>query len=419
MHGHYVIDPARHRVDDIVKVLGEIALPLIIGHGINPGHARFCQLLALMRDSMNAQITFGPRVKKSPYFDATVKAGVTHFSIYNHTFMPTSYGDVEGEYWRLIQGVSMWDVSCQAQLELRGPNASDLAQAVVTRDLTTTQIGQGKYAPMVDHAGRLLNDPLLLRVGDDRWWLSLADSDMLFWCQAIAAEQEMDVRTNIVDVAPLAVQGPLAQAVVADIFGDWVSDLRHFRYQEAEIDGISVWVGRAGWSKQGGFELYLQMPDRGTDLWNIVAEAGRPYQIGPGAPNAIERIESSLLSYGSDTDADSDPFECGIGRFVDLDSGVDFIGRPSLSEKRDAGLRRQLVGIFLDGDRMLFSEHPWPVRVGEKMVGSVRATAFSPRLERNIGLAILDVPHNDAGSTATADDPGGSRQIEVANLPFL
>ena len=230
----------------------------------------------------------------------------------------------------------------------------------------------------------------------------------------------MDVTTEIVDVAPLAVQGPFAEAVVADIFGDWVKESSPLpvpgsRHRTGSRCGS---VGPAGRNRTG-FEIYLQMPDRGTDLWNIVAEAGRPYQIGPGPPNAIERIESFLLSYGSDTDADSDPFECGIGRFVDLDSGIEFIGRQSLAEKRDAGLSRQLVGIFLDGNRIFFSEHPWPVRMGDDLIGSVRATAFSPRLERNIGLAILDVPYNDVGSTATAFDPDGPRQIEVTNLPFL
>ena len=360
----------------------------------------------------------GSRIAKSPFFDCTVAAGAKRFSVFNHMLLPMSYGDEVAEYWRLIDGVVMWDVACQVQVELSGPDACTLAQAVVCRDLSNVPVGQAKYAPMVDHSGRLMNDPLVLRVEADRWWLSLADSDMVYWCRAVGAERGLDVTVTIPDVLPLAVQGPLAVNVVADLVGDWVRDLRFFRYQQTSLEGISLWVGRAGCSKQGGFELYLLDRSRGCALWRLAAEAGEPYGIGPGAPNNAERIESFLLSYRGDTPDDADPFEARLERFLDLDSGIDFIGRDALLQKRADGLKRQLVGVLIEGPDMGALEHPWLVTAGAKPVGSVRAAAYSPRLERNIGLALIDVPHNRTGTALTVHHPTGPRDVEVADLPF-
>ena len=367
---------------------------------------------------MTFELAIGSRIAKSPFFDCTVEAGARRFSVYNHMLLPVSYGNEVAEYWRLIDGVVMWDVACQVQVELSGPDASMLAQAVVCRDLSRVAVGQARYAPMVDHSGRLMNDPLVLRVESDRWWLSLADSDMVYWCRAVGAERGLEVEVTIPDVYPLAVQGPLAEKVMADLLGEWVRDLGFFNYRATTVEGIGVWVGRAGWSKQGGFELYLLDRHRGSDLWRLVARAGEPHGIIPAAPNNAERIESFLLSYRGDTPDDVDPFEARLGRFLDLDSGVDFIGRDALIRKRSAGLSRQLVGLWIEGDQVGGLEHPWPITLGSQAVGTVRAAAYSPRLERNIGLALVDVPHNRTGTVLTAHHPTGARGVEVTDLPF-
>ena len=368
---------------------------------------------------MGFGLGIGTRIRKSAFFDATVAAGVTHFSTYNHMLMPVSYGDTVAEYRALVDGVVMWDVACQRQVELTGPDASVLAQAVVCRDLTGVEVGQGRYTPMVDHSGRLMNDPVTLRVDDTRWWISLADSDMLFWCRAIAAERDLDVDVAEPDVSPLAVQGPRAEDAVAALFGDWTRGVRFFCFEPTEIEGIPIQLGRAGWSKQGGFELYLLDESRGTELWNLVAEAGAPYGIRPGTPNYIERIESALLSYRGDTLDDTDPFEARLERFVDLDSGVEFIGRDSLVAIRERGLRRQLVGVVIDGDPIEGPQHPWPVRHRDVPVGTVRAAARSPRLDRNIGLAIVDVPANALGTELVVYSQYGRRGASVVDLPFV
>ncbi|MEM7288050.1 MAG: glycine cleavage T C-terminal barrel domain-containing protein [Actinomycetota bacterium] len=365
------------------------------------------------------ELALGPRVAKSPFFDATVAAGVTHLSIYNQTYMPVLYGDPEAEYRRLTEGVSVWDVACQRQVELHGPDAAALAQMLCARDLRKQVIGQGKYAPVCDHQGRILNDPVVLKVEEDRWWLSIADGDVLWWARAIAAERRLDVSVSEPDVSPLAIQGPMAEDVVATMFGDWIRDLKYFWFGEAEIDGIPVLVSRSGWSKQGGYELYLRDGSRGVELWNLVLDAGAPYGIGPGAPNYVERIESNLLSFRADTVDECTPLELGLGRFMSLDSDVDFIGKDALVALRDSGtLPRRLVGVWLDEQPTGPNAHPWPASVDGVAVGSVRAVCHSYKFDRPIGLALIDTPFDAAGTVLDVDSETGPRTARVSELPF-
>ncbi len=370
---------------------------------------------------MAFELSIGPRIRKSPFFDATVAAGVDSFSTYNHMYMPTSYGDPLAEYWRLIDECAMWDVSVQRQIQLRGPDAHALAQAVCARDLSNQQVGQGKYTPMVDHSGAIINDPLTLRVDEQTWWISIADLDVLQWCRAIAGERGYDVDVTEPDVSPLAVQGPKAEDTVAALLGERIRDVRFFRYVDAEVDGIPLKVGRAGWSKQGGFELYLLDGSRGTELWNLVAEAGAPFGIGPGSPNPIERVESGLFSFYGDNYDGSDPFEVGLGHFVDLDTDVDFIGKAALVERRERGPRHELVGLLIEGDPIGHNQDNWAVKRSDEQVGIVTMSAHSPRVNggANVALALMDVPNNAPGVDVVVETPGGPAPGVTTTLPFL
>ena len=363
-------------------------------------------------------LSFGSRVRKSPYFEASVAAGVTQFSVYNHMYMPTSYGDAEAEYRRLIEGVSQWDVAAERQVEIAGPDAAALVQYLSPRDLSRCRVGQGKYVPLCDHIGRLINDPVLLKLSEDRFWFSIADSDVLLWARAIAAERGYNVAVREPDASPLAIQGPKAEAVVCDLFGAWPRDLKYFWFRETEIKGIPLVLARSGWSKQGGFELYLTDGTRGTDLWNLVYEAGRPYGIGPGAPNYIERIESGLLSYGADTDDDTNPFEVGLGKYLELEIDADFVGKSALRKIAQKGPKRQQVGLFLDGARIDAPAHPWTIAFEGRSVGKTGAAAYSPRLKRNIAIALIDRECAGSGTELTVEATDGPRCAQVTALPF-
>jgi len=348
-----------------------------------------------------------------------VAAGVSHFSIYNHMYLPIAYGDPAAEYRRLIEGVAMWDVAAQRQVEITGADAERLVRYLTPRDLKDCPIGRGKYVPLCDHAGRLINDPVLLRLAPDRFWFSIADSDVLLWVRAVAAEGGFDVAVTEPDVSPLAIQGPKAEPVVVDLFGAWVRELKYFWFREAELDGIPLVVARSGWSKQGGFELYLRDGARGAELWDRVATAGRPYGIGPGAPNAVERLESGLLSYGSDTVPASTPLEVGFGPLVALDRADDFIGKAALRRVAERGPARRLVGVAFDGAPVEANAHPWPVRVAGRAAGTIRVVCHSPRRPGNIALALLDACHAEPGTALTFEGDGQTYRGEVVAQPLV
>jgi len=367
---------------------------------------------------MSFQIAIGPNVNKSPYFDATVADGVAAFSIYNHMYMPASFGDPDGEYDRLMNGVAMWDVAGERQVELAGPDAGALAQYLTARDISNAAVGQGKYVPLCSHDGMLINDPVLLKLSEDRYWLSIADSDIRLWAKGIAAERQLDVVVSEPDVSPLAVQGPNAVEVIADLFGDWVRELKYFWFREADLGGIPLLVVRSGWSKQGGFELFLRDGTRGTELWNRVKDAGASYGIGPGAPNDVERIESGLLSYGADVDERSNPFEVGLEKYVNLDCDDEFVGKAALQRIVSDGIERQRVGLILSGDRIDRNAHPYCVRLAGEVVGTMSETVFSPRLKKNIAIALIDAGIDEQEEELAVDTGSETRRATVAKLPF-
>ncbi|MEP4291009.1 MAG: glycine cleavage T C-terminal barrel domain-containing protein [Rhizobiaceae bacterium] len=335
-------------------------------------------------------ITPTTRLRPSPFYHCTVADGVTGFTTYNHMLMPTSYGDPEAEYWRLINGVSMWDVSVERQIQLEGPDAGILAQILSPRDLSKCKVGQGKYVALCNHDGTIINDPILLKRSETCYWLSIADSTILFWARAIAHERGLDVQVTEPDVSPLAVQGPKAEDVIASIFGEWVRDLRYFWFRETEINGIPVAVARSGWSKQGGFEIYLMDGSKGSELWNLVKEAGQPYGIGPGNPNPTERIESGLLSWGGDTDDQTNPFEVRMGQYVDLDVADDVVGIQALRKIAAEGPKRHLLGVMLEeADPMSAAFHWFNIYRDGQQIGHQTNLTWSRRLHKNIGFALV------------------------------
>ncbi len=367
---------------------------------------------------MGYEISFGARVRKSVFFDKTVENGVAAFSVYNHMLMPTSYGDPVAEYWRLVSGVSMWDVAVERQIQLQGPDAEHLARLLTPRNLGEIVPGQGRYVPMCDHDGRLINDPVLLPVEKDRYWISIADSDMIYWARAIAAERGLAVTVSEPDVSPLAVQGPKAIEVVAGLFGAWVRDLGYFAFREIEHEGIPLVVARSGWSKQRGYELYLMDGSKAGQLWDIVKDAGEAYEIKPGCPNYIERIESGLISYGADTDDDTNPFEMGLGKFVDCEQEVDFVGKEALTKIRDEGAKRRFTGFFIDAELPVMAQEKWMLSHGGDTAGFISATCYSPGLERFIGIGLVSNKIADGEGALVAATPYGEVPATPASLPF-
>jgi glycine cleavage system aminomethyltransferase T len=364
-------------------------------------------------------ITPSARLRPSPFYAATVMEGVKTFTVYNHMLMPTGYGAPLDEYWRLINGVSQWDVAVERQVQLKGPDAGKLAQILAPRDLTNCEVGQGKYVPLCNHDGVLINDPILLKLEDDLYWLSIADSNIWFWARAIAAERGLRVEVSEPDVSPMAIQGPMAADVVAHVCGDWIRHLKYFWFRAVDIQGVPVVVARSGWSKQGGYEIYLRDSSKGTQLWNIFREAGAPWNIGPGNPNWSERVESGLISYGGDTDAQTNPYEVRMGKYVDLHVPDDTIGIQALRKIHAEGPKRHSLGIMLDAGDPVTPGFLWDdiFKDGRK-VGDLTNCVFSIRMQKNIGFALIsrDCAVGDRVETMIN---GRMEPATLTELPFL
>ena len=365
------------------------------------------------------QLASRTRVRRSPYFEATIAAGVSAFTVYNHMLMPAGYGDAEAEYWRLLNGVTQWDVASERQVELRGKDAGRLAQILTPRDLSACAAEQGKYVAICNHAGTLINDPILLKLDEDRYWFSIADSNILFWARAVAAERGLDVQINEPDVSPLAVQGPRAEEVIASMFGDWTRKIKYFWFHKTEADGIPLLVARSGWSKQGGFELYLMDGKKGAALWNIVAEAGKPWDIGPGYPNPCERIESGLLSWGGDTDDATNPFEVRMAPYVNLDAPDDVVGIAALRKLHAAGIARRQLGAVLEGAAPAEGHAVWhDITKNGKKIGDMTNGVWSRRLKRNIGFALVSAECSPGDAVFVQKD-GAEIPAALVELPFV
>lgn len=365
-----------------------------------------------------AEIGPNTRLRVSPFYQATIGEGVTAFSPYNRMLMPVSYGHPDAEYRRLKNAVCLWDVGVERQVQLQGPDAGRLAQLLSARDLSGCAVDQGKYVPMCDHRGVLLNDPIVLKLAADRWWLSIADNNMLMWARAIASERRLSVKIDEPDVSPLAVQGPLAENVIAAIFGDWIRDIKFFWFADAEVQGIPLKLARSGYSGQGGFELYLMDGSRGTDLWNIVREAGEPWAIGPGNPNPAERIESGMLSYGGDTDDMTNPFEVRLDKYVDLDLDDDVIGISALREIHANGPVRHQLGVLFDEQRPQPGHAIWyDVSRDGNRVGSMTNGIWSPDLQRFIGYVLVSRKVK-VGDRVAVHKEGRHCAATVCELPF-
>lgn len=365
----------------------------------------------------NPGILLYTRIRKSPYFYASRKHGVARYSVYNHTYHPRHYGDPVEEYWKLVNGVTLWDVGVEKQIQIKGPDAFDLANTIVPRDLRKCAVGQCKYVFVTAPDGGILNDPVLLRVEEDEFWLSLADSDVNLYALGIAAAREMDVTVREVDVAPVQIQGPNSKKVLVELFGDRVLEVPYYGLMKAELDGMRVVVSRTGYTGEVGYEIYLHEAGRlGQRLWDMVLEAGKPHGLEVIGPSHIRRIEGGILAFGADMWYENNPFEVGYHYtwMVDLDQEADFMGKEALRRIKEQGVKQKLVGVDIEGEPLgTYIDNEmldfFPAHAGGREVGRVTSACYSPRLQKNIGYAMLPIELTELGTALEVDTPRSGR----------
>lgn len=356
------------------------------------------------------QLSPSRRLRRTPFSEGVEAAGVQAYTVYNHMLLPTMFRSVEEDYRHLKEAVQVWDVACERQVELRGPDASRLVQMLTPRDLRGMLAGQCYYVPIVDETGGMLNDPVAVKLSEDRWWISIADSDLLYWVKGLANGLRLDVLVDEPDVSPLAVQGPKAEDLMAAVFGDSVRAVRFFRYGHFEFEGRDMVIARSGYSKQGGFEIYVEGEDIGMPLWNALFEAGKDMDVHAGCPNSIERIESGLLSYGNDMTDENTPHECGLGRFCDTQTAIGCIGRDALLRVAKEGPVQQIRPIAIEGDRVPSCDRYWPIRSGKgDRIGQVSSAAWSPDHETNVAIGMVRMTHWEPDTIVRIETPEGLR----------
>ena len=367
----------------------------------------------------NKNFGFGTQIRKSPYFDSTVKWGATGFSVYNHMYIPRDFGDPEQNFWNLIEKSILCDVAVERQVEITGPDAYKFTQLLTPRDLSNISIGQCKYVLITNNEGGILNDPVLLRLAENHFWLSLADSDVLLWAQGVAVNSGLNVNISEPDVSPLQLQGPTSKDIMVKLFGESIKDLKYYWFKEFDLDGIPLIVSRTGWSSEFGYELFLRDGSKGNDLYEKIMNAGKEHGLQPGHTSSIRRIEGGMLSYHADADIHTNPFELGFDRLVSLDNDIEFIGKAALKKIKAEGIKRKQIGLEincepLSGPNTTF----WPIKKNNNEIGKVTSAVYSPRLKKNIALAIVNIKNSEIGTDLKVETNKGKFTAKIVEKPF-
>ena len=363
---------------------------------------------------------FGTQIRKSPFFDSTVKWGAKGFSVYNHMYIPRDFGDPEENFWNLVTKAILCDVAVERQVEISGKDAQEFVQLLTPRDLSKLSVGQCKYILITNAEGGIINDPVLLRLEENRYWISLADSDVLLWAQGVAVNSGLNVNIFEPDASPLQLQGPNSGKIMEALFGASIADLRYYWLRKINLDGIPLIVSRTGWSSELGYEIFLCDNTKGSELWEKIMNVGASFDLKPGHTSSIRRIEGGMLSYHADMDINTNPFELGLDRLVELDTNLHFIGKAALKNIKRNGIKRKQVGLEISG---LPLKGPntrfWPLEVKGKTIGKVTSAVYSPRLKKNIALAMVDLEHARIGTGMEVVTQGENLQARVVEKPFF
>jgi len=362
---------------------------------------------------------FGTQIRKSPYFDATVRWGATGFSVYNHMYIPRDFGNPEENFWNLINNAILCDVAVERQVEITGPDAFKFVQLLTPRDLSKLQVGQCKYILIVNNEGGILNDPVLLRLADNHFWLSLGDSDILLWAQGLAVNSGFNVQIKEPDVSPLQLQGPKSAKIMQKLFGDQILELKYYWLKEENLDDIPLIISRTGWSSELGYELFLKDGSKGDQLWEKIMEAGKNFGLKPGHTSSIRRIEGAMLSYHADADINTNPYEVGLDRLVNLDTDINFVGKNALIKIKQNGIKKRQVGLILDCSPLKAPNTTfWQITKDNKVIGKITSAVYSPRLKKNIALAMISIEESKIGNNVVVNNSISNFNATIVEKPF-
>ena len=359
------------------------------------------------------------RLRGTPYTSRIEKQGVTAYTIYNHMLLPAAFGSIEDSYHHLKQYVQIWDVAAERQVEISGKDSAKLVQLMTCRDLSKSKDGRCYYCPIIDDNAGLINDPVVLRLNENKWWVSLADSDVILFAKGLAIGNKFDVKIFEPDVDIMAIQGPKSFELMEKVFGDKIVNLKFFGFDYFEFGGDKHLIARSGWSKQGGYEIYVEHNVSGLKLYDHLFEIGKEFNIKPGCPNLIERIESGLLSYGNDIDNGDNPYECGFDKYINLDNDIEFLGKEALKRIRSEGVKKKLMGVKLDIDNISVTGSMNLYDSKNEIIGELRSGSYNPMFKQAIGIAMIKKPYFKPSQEFKVKINGKNVSGKVCDLPFI
>ena len=359
------------------------------------------------------------RLRSTPYTSRIEKQGVTAYTSYNHMLLPAAFGPLEDSYHHLKEHVQVWDVAGERQVEISGKDSAQLVQLMTCRDLSKSKVGRCYYCPIIDDKAGLINDPVILKINEQRWWISIADSDVILFAKGLAIGKKFDVKIFEPNVDILAVQGPKSFKLMEKIFGTKIIEMKFFGFDYFEFGGAKHLIARSGWSKQGGYEIYVENTESGLALYDKLFEVGKEFNVKPGCPNLIERIESALLSYGNDMDNYDNPFECGLEKYINLDTDVNFLGKAKLKEIKKNGITRKLMGVVIEANEINVPKSINLIDEKNFKIGELRSGAYSPHFKKVIGIAMLDKPYWEVSQTFKISINDNVFKGKVCDLPFI
>ena len=367
----------------------------------------------------NYSIAKSRRIRSTPYTSRIEKQGVTAYTTYNHMLLPAAFGSIEDTYHHLKEHVQVWDVAGERQVEITGKDSAKLLQLMTCRDLSKSKDGRCYYCPIIDDQAGIINDPLVLKLSEEKWWISVADSDVILFAKGLAIGHKFEVKIIEPNVNIMAVQGPKSFKLMEKIFGEKIKKLNFFDFDYFDFKGTKHLIAQSGWSKQGGYEIYVENTKSGLELYDYLFEIGKEFNVKPGCPNLIERIESALLSYGNDIDNNDNPLECGFDKYVNLDSNANFLGKEKLKQIKSEGINKKLMGVMINLDKINMSQSIDLTDNDNNTIGEMRSAVYSPTFKKVIGIAIFKKPFWDVGLEFNIIAEGKSTTGTVCNIPFI
>ena len=367
----------------------------------------------------NFSIAKSRRLRSTPYTSRIEEQGVTAYTIYNHMLLPAAFGSIENSYHHLKEHVQIWDVAAERQVEISGKDSAKLVQLMTCRDLSKSKDGRCYYCPIIDDNAGLINDPVVLRLNENKWWISIADTDVILFAKGLAIGNNFDVEIKEPKVDIFAVQGPKSFKLMEKVFGEKITKLKFFGFDYFDFGGAKHLIAQSGWSKQGGYEIYVENTEAGLKLYDHLFEIGKDFNVKPGCPNLIERIESGLLSHGNDMDNGDNPYECGFDKYINIDSDINFLGKEKLKEIKLQGIKKKLMGVKLDIDNISISGSVDLTDQDGNIIGELRSACYSPHFKKVIGIAMMKKSHWDIDQDLKAKINGDICSGKVCDLPFI